>query len=307
MSSSFPLYFNEWWLESVSGSMNWGIAKVTYPDYAVGYWPWVLKKNRFGIMKLSQPPLTQFLGPYIILNQSNTKHAHSPSRDMQMYNELYRQLPRHHILQQNISPDISSWLPFYWQGFNQTTRYTYRINTSASEPDLWSNIQNSQRRRIKKSFAIGHSVAYSLDPTELYRLNALTFQRQGLTQRLKKQVLYQLCNALAIHNSGQIIYIISDDGYICSAILLAWDDYNCYYVCGGTDPNYRDTAAGSRIIWEAILYSKSISKNFDFEGSMVQPIEKFFRTFGPQSYPYHNLSKYNSRLAEKLFHLKSIF
>jgi hypothetical protein len=49
-------------------------------------------------------------------------------------------------------------------------------------------------------------------------------------------------------------------------------------------------------MWEAIRYSARVTQRFDFAGSMLEPIERFFRGFGAMQMPYHSLSKTPSRL-----------
>ena len=50
--------------------------------------------------------------------------------------------------------------------------------------------------------------------------------------------------------------------------------------------------AMSALLWEAILYSKNELKAqvFDFEGSMIPSIERYFRKFGGELTPYYTLN-----------------
>lgn len=306
MTDQLPLYFKGWWLDALAGKHKWGVARYSLPGYATAYWPWVLKEKPLSIQKLSQPPLTQFLGPYIDYSDKNQIHTRSISNDLELYKQLYALLPAHHIFQQNFSPDITNWLPFYWNGFIQTTKYTYKLDTSSPESQLWSNVQNEQRRTIRKAIKHGMICTYSSDPSDLYRLHQMTFHRQGISSKINPILLSNLCKALQEQSSGHIIYIKNKDGYTCSSLLLAWDSKISYYICGGTDPHYRSSGAGSLALWSAILYSQSQGKVFDFEGSMRQPIEKFFRSFGAKQHAYHNLKRYNSNFALKVDQFKQL-
>src|SRR5262245_26720571 len=51
----------------------------------------------------------------------------------------------------------------------------------------------------------------------------------------------------------------------------------------------------SLLIWEAIQFSAKVTKRFDFEGSMVESIERFFRAFGARQVPYFSVKKVSSR------------
>ena len=66
----------------------------------------------------------------------------------------------------------------------------------------------------------------------------------------------------------------------------------------GDDPELRNSGAGVLLVWEAIQYTKNeLGLNiFDFEGSIIKPIERVRRQFGTKQIPYFNISKYNSKL-----------
>ena len=39
-------------------------------------------------------------------------------------------------------------------------------------------------------------------------------------------------------------------------------------------------------MWEAIVRARQVTGVFDFEGSMIKPVERFFRSFGSRQTPY---------------------
>ena len=75
---------------------------------------------------------------------------------------------------------------------------------------------------------------------------------------------------------------------------MVWDDYTAYYLIGGADPELRNSGASSLLLWEAIQFAAQVSRTFDFEGSMLKPVERFFRAFGAIQQPYMQVKKYNS-------------
>jgi hypothetical protein len=52
----------------------------------------------------------------------------------------------------------------------------------------------------------------------------------------------------------------------------------------------------SLLMWEAIQRSSRSSKEFNFEGSMLEEVERFFRGFGAKQVPYFIIKKTNSRI-----------
>ena len=74
---------------------------------------------------------------------------------------------------------------------------------------------------------------------------------------------------------------------------------------GGSDPDIRSSGANSLCLWEAIKFSKIVTKSFDFEGSMIEPIERFMRAFGSSQTPFFEVSFTPNRFLRTAKFLKS--
>ena len=88
-----------------------------------------------------------------------------------------------------------------------------------------------------------------------------------------------------------------------AALYLIWDENSAYYLMGGSDPALRNSGANSLLMWEAIQFASTVTNKFDFEGSMIEPIERFFRSFGAKQIPYSYISK-GSFLIKNLIFLR---
>ena len=74
---------------------------------------------------------------------------------------------------------------------------------------------------------------------------------------------------------------------------------------GGGDPALRTSGASSLCLWQAIKLAGEMGKSFDFEGSMIEPIERLFRAFGARQTPYMRVSRSPNRLLRVGLALKS--
>ena len=76
-----------------------------------------------------------------------------------------------------------------------------------------------------------------------------------------------------------------------------WDRHAAHYLLGGADPNLRTSGASSLLLWEAIMRARAVTDAvtdaFDFRGSMLQSVERFFRAFGRRQTPYLNVTRMN--------------
>ena len=71
-------------------------------------------------------------------------------------------------------------------------------------------------------------------------------------------------------------------------------------------PFYWTLITSVKSMWEAIQFASTVTQRFDFEGSMMEPVEKFFRAFGATQTPYFSISKTPSRLLKTAIFLREL-
>jgi hypothetical protein len=74
-----------------------------------------------------------------------------------------------------------------------------------------------------------------------------------------------------------------------------WDRNAAFYLLGGGDPELRNSGASSLLMWELMMRARAEADVFDFEGSMLKPVERFFRAFGARQTPYLRVSRVSRR------------
>jgi len=294
-----------WWLEASAGSDNWGLCQVKENNQVVASMPWVMKQ-RFGLNLLYQPPLTQNLGPWLADPPLGSKYAQRLAREKDLMGALIDQLPDYQVFRQNFVPEIANWLPFYWRGFHQTTRYTYRLSDLSDVQALWSGFQAKAKTDIRKAEKQGIAVERTSDIDAFLDVNELTFLRQGMQLPYTRTYVKRLFAACEQNNAGAIFLARGKDGRVHAGNLMVWNQHCAYYLMGGGDPELRNSGATSLAMWEAIKFAESVSRIFDFEGSMIEPVERFFRGFGAVQTPYFTISHVRSRRVASLMAARSL-
>ena len=109
-----------------------------------------------------------------------------------------------------------------------------------------------------------------------------------------------------INKCRKILLGVDKENKIHAGIYLVWDENTMYYLLGGGDPKYRNSGATSLLLWEAIKLASSKGLSFDFEGSMIEPVEKFVRGFGAIQKPYFQIYKTDSKFLVALDFFKRI-
>jgi hypothetical protein len=304
-SAESCIFRQSWWLESLSCSGVQGDVVVQDDKHHSVVLPYIIQK-KYGFRILTMPPLTQTLGPLIqgVDYQDNRKLA----SEKDLYNSLVDKLPSYDVFNQNFHWSVTNWLPFYWKGFEQSTRYTYRLNDISDTDLLWKNLRPNIKSDIKKAekrFELrvhsDHSVDRFLD------INEMTFKRQGQKLPYSRGIVRNLDEACSLRNCRKIFYAEDKLGRIHAAIYLVWDNCSAYYLMGGGDPELRNSGATSLAMWEAIKFASTVTQSFDFEGSMLEPVERFFRGFGATQVPYFHVWHFKNQLLKTAWHAKSLF
>jgi hypothetical protein len=302
---ALPLFHQSWWLDAVCGAEGWDVAIVRKGHEVQATLPYAIVKSK-GFTYLGQPALTPFLGPWI--RPTGAKKANDYARQKDLMEELINGLPKHDRYRQNWSPEVTNWLPFYWRGFQQTTAYTYVINDLSDEGAIWREFRENIRREIRRAEGRGGIAVHAEERLdEFLSLNSMTFARKGQRRRYSDDHVRRLDAACAERECRRIFVARDQEGRIHAGAYLVWNADSAYYLMGGVDPKLRGSGAMSLCMWHAIRFAASVSKRFDFEGSMIEPIERFFRSFGAQQVPYFQVSRTTSRIMRVGQAIRSVF
>lgn len=298
---TIPIFSQAWWLDAVAGD-NWDVCIVEKGDKIQASMPYVVKK-KYGLTLLTQPSLTQNLGPWI--RPAHAKYSKQLSQQKDLMEVLIDQLPKYHYFSQNWHYSNTNWLPFYWKGFEQITRYTYLIDDLSNIDDVWDSSLANIRTDIRKAEnKFNLVVKESLPFSDFLLLNRQTFLRQGIQLPYSESFVNQLVFTAKDRNQCRWFIAQDNEGRNHAGVLLVWDSESAYYLMGGGDPDLRNSGATSLCMWEAIKFASTVTKRFDFEGSMIEPVERFFRAFGAKQTPYFALTHRPSRWLNTAIHLK---
>ncbi len=287
-----PTIFQQpFWLDAVAPN-KWRMIEVKKGEQVEARLPYVVKK-RFGFTWLIMPPLTQTLGPWFASHA--TKYVKQLSRQHDSITALIEQLPPFDYFSQTFHYSITNWLPFYWRSFEQTTRYTYVIEDLSDLDAVWRETRENIRTDVRKAQK-QLTVRSDLSLEDFLDLNEMTFKRQGMALPYSRELVVRLDRACQKHNCRQMFFAEDTQGRLHAAIYVVWDDQAAYYLMSGSDPELRNSGATSLLVWEAIQFAATVTQTFDFEGSMIRPIERFCRAFGARQKPYLHITKTNSLL-----------
>lgn len=289
---TIPLFCQDWWLDLVCGEEQWEVALTKNNGTitaALPYWP----RRRWGMRTIGMPPLTQSLGPWIRY-PADQKQTSKLAFEKDILTELVQQLPRCSLICQRLDPQVTNWLPLYWQGFSQTTRYTYLLPDLSNLETLFSAFQTNIKTDIRKAerkLQVTEGTA-----AELFYLQEKAFARQGLPSPYPQAFLSELLERCKQRNCCQLFVAKDAQGHSHASSCLVWDSQEAVYLVSGSDPQIHHSGANSLLLWNAIQHAAQLRKRFNFGGSMIEPVERFLRGFGGTPHPYLQVGKVNSLL-----------
>ena len=298
----YSVFGEPWWLDAVCGPGGWDEVRVESDGRLEARLPFVCMRRR-GLKIVGMPPLTQKLGPWFA--PVNGRDSSALSRQRELTNELIGALPSHDVFRQCFHSEITNWLPWYWKKFDQTTRYSYVLSAGSGLEALWDGMQSKIRGDVRKATARSAlEMRHDLGVDALLELCRKTANRQGRAA-LPSEIVKRIVAAAEASKAGKAYFAVDATGAPHAAVFMVWDDRRAYYILGGGDPALRNSGAHSFLLWEAIKDATTVSRIFDFEGSMVPSIERFFRGFGASQEPYSCVSRISSRYAGVLMNFRA--
>lgn len=281
------IYEQAWWLNLVAEG-QWVVVEVKEKEEVIARMPYVIEKTILG-NKIKMPIQTQTLGPWIKKNDNVTGNKNA-TIEKEIVARILEQLPKHYYLKLMLDCHNSYVLPYYWQGYRLCPRYSYRIkelsNVKKTYENFWKKTKGCIKAAEKK---VRVSEDYNFE--QLYRLIEQTYRKQNRRYATSKETLQKITDKCEERKQGKMFSAIDNEGHVHACAYFIYDSKVCYYFKSGSDPNYRSSGAASLLLWEGIKLASAVSKEFDFEGSMVEGIENFFRGFGGEIITYYEVQK----------------
>ena len=250
--------------------------------------------EKFIYKYLPQPPFAQYWGVYFppLKAKKNNEHFSAKKKILTPILEYLRSID---LVIQNFSPAFDYPLPFHWEGFELKMRYTYYLNLTASKSILYDRLDAALVRQIKKTKRNEIRLSKAENVHALLELVSLNKEKgHDLLAENEKgpEIVKRMFDYLHKGGKGHILEARTPDGQLLSAAFFARFGSKTYYLLGAYHPDFRSSGAMTRTLWEGILDAKERgSRWFDFEGSMIEGVEHFFRKFGAYPIPYLQIHK----------------
>jgi hypothetical protein len=246
------------------------------------------KKYGFNFVKL--PPYTPHCGLFFVSESKNKSSVNNFSKEIMNDICLYFTQLKSSLTILAFPSQIIDFQPFIWDKYKVIPNYTYRINLSNSIEDIKSNFDSKNRNVINKAIKEEIVVTQnSLKQDDLLKFfkNSLKTAGANVYEEELKNIFLEFA-----HHSNSFSMIAKKGDEFFGAVFCVYDKNTCYYLLGGVNKNSGIQGINNLLIQKSIEKAKELGCNtFDFEGSMLKGVEKFFRGFGPELVPYYTVNK----------------
>jgi hypothetical protein len=285
-----PIFSKPWWMDTVCGSDSWDVFLVEKGNSILAAMPYYITE-RNNQRLITKAPLTQNNG--IIINYPpEQKYCTRLDYEEEIINQVCDFIETLDMAkyEQQYHYSFTNWLPFFWRRYSEIMRYTYVIENTSSMNDVESNFDSKIRNELRKAQRAVH-ICNNIDTQKFYEINKLSFERQERDIPYSYDFFVNLHEACTQNNCGKMLFAIDGQQNIHSVAYLVWDEKSVYYLLNGTDPQYKSSQANALLVYESIKFASELKRQFDFEGSVIKPIERAFRAYGGVQKPYFRIYK----------------
>lgn len=265
---------------------GWCLIEVRNDGRLVGGMPLLVQRK--GMITYSfQPYFTQYWGP-VIAPQDHSSNYKRFSHERKVLITLLDALPASlKLIRISCSPALAYGSPMHWAGFELHTRYTLRIAPEADETRRMASLAGNTRTDVKKgSHWQGHmnSEGSASDFIKLVDQNLAAGRNVMLPE--KREHAAAVIDHLRREGLGQLLLAQRPGEAPVAGVVLTRFRQLMTYNMGASAPGGEGAEAMSWLLWNAMGQAAREGLTFDFEGSMKESLDAFFRGFGARPVPY---------------------
>lgn len=207
-------------------------------------------------------------------------------------NELFNKIGVYKYI---FHPDIKNLMMFLWKNYSLTPGYTYQFNFKSLSNNNIQLYYNERTKRYLKISQRNHLLICPVSNDDFYNVIKKTYSFRKTPVPFSKNFFVSFTEKLSkcglLHKKA----VIDNDGNVHAVAAIIYDSKSANLILNGSDPQFRKYGGNVMIIDNMINFAKSNSGIFDFEGSMHQRIESFYRGFGAELVSYFTVNKNNCK------------
>lgn len=249
-----------------------------------------IETKKYGLRFIKLPPYTPHCGLFFNYEAKNKSSLNNFSKEIISGMCDYISSRKAALTILAFPSTIVDLQPFIWNKYKVVPNYTYRIDLAQSMSAIISNFDSKHRNAINRAVKENVEVQVNaLKAEELYRFFSHSLKAAGANVYHKE--LGAIFSGFA-EPGNSFSLAAKKDNRLLGAIFCIYDKRCCYYLLGGVIKENGVQGVNNLLVQKGIERARELGcEVFDFEGSMLKGVEKFFRGFGPGLEPYFTINK----------------
>jgi Acetyltransferase (GNAT) domain len=249
-----------------------------------------LNTKKYGFSFLKLPPYTPHCGLFFTSDSKNKSSINNFSKEImnEVCNYFTNQKSTLTVLAFPFT--VIDFQAFIWNKFKVIPNYTYRIDLTKTVEEIKSNFDSKNRNVISKAIKEDVTVSENTLPKNellLFFKNTLSTTDANIYEKELEQIMMSFSE-----DSNSFAVVAKKNNELLGTVFCIYDENTCYYLLGGVEKKAGIQGVNNLLIQHAIIKAKELGcTTFDFEGSMLKGVEKFFRSFGGELVPYYTVNK----------------
>ncbi len=239
------------------------------------------------------PPYTQDIG--LTFNHSATNKATINSLYKNLHEEIAIYLIHKKLMLFNIvfPTQFFDAQPYLWNDCEASLKYSYHIDLNQSIETIESNFSSERRKNITKAKKDGLEARLSYNFPLLYEMTftTLALKKADSNSEILRNLFFDYAN-----EENAFGFITYKDNKPSAMVFMLKDVQAAYYLFSSYDKENQHEGAGALAMFSAIEHAKKLGlSTFDFSGSMIPSVEKYFRGFGGDLIPMMQIVKASNK------------
>jgi len=285
-----PLFHRPYWWDAVLD--NWDVEKFEFEKH-VAYLPYASYK-KWGFSFSRNPFLTPYSG--LLFSETN----YTPVVKQNLFEQAQQFLSQYGISQYDSHPLLSREIE------SKRLKTTFLLDTQNEFDEIKKSFSASLKRQLKKAEKC-LTLVEDQNIDRLYSIYTDSLQRQNSQEIVPFHLVESVFSLCKKQRIGKILLAQDEAGNTHAAIGYVMDKNCGYYLLGGSRKEFLGSGAMGFLLQYCIQFSIAQGKSFfDFEGSEVEGVARFFSGFGGTKTKYPVLSAPTDPKLNALLKLKGL-
>ncbi len=249
-----------------------------------------LKTKKAGVSFLKLPPYTPNCGLFFESNHQNKSAQNNFKKELMNLMCDFIESHKSQLVVLAVPSTITDLQPFIWNNYKVIPNYTYRIDLNNPLESIVSNFdakhRNAIQKAIKENSEVGFNQIKNEDLFHYFKQHLLDVGANVYENELKNIFLK------FADEKNSFSVTAKKNNEVLGQVFCIYDFNTCYYLFGAVNKKSGIQGINNLLVLKCIEKAKELNCTiFDFEGSMLKGVEKFFRGFGGDLIPYFTINK----------------